>query len=299
MLRITLLLALLTGPASAADAPVDAARPEPVQPRPTVLEPAVAAVPPARTRVATGTGAAGTTDPALPAHATATDAGATVTRPRQNPRWSAPTTPAPQVGYAPQATQPLPGYPGFSQASSGQVGFPSATSNTGQLGSLFTDLKASRPGDVLTIVITQEAVANATADKSSGRQVGMAFDGGSGLLSFLPSFGLDLQTDNKGSTNDTSSFNVATTFTVTVTELLPNGNLKVEGKQVVNMDGRDQWVKLTGEIRPYDVKPNNTIESTRVANVEIEFVGTRAHKPRKGVFDVIGGALESLFGWLF
>jgi len=297
MKRHTYYLALLTCPALAAEGPVDAARPEVTQPRPTVVE--TMPVAPARTDAGSVSATAVAASPALRSDAAASDADTALSNPRHSLRWDAPTTPAPQVGYAPQATQPLPGYPGFSQTSTGQPGFPSATSNTGQLGSLYTDLKASRPGDVLTIVITQEAVANATADKSSGRQVGMAFDGGSGLLSFLPSFGLDLQTDSKGQTNDTSSFNVATTFTVTITELLPNGNLKLEGKQVVDMDGRDQWVKLTGECRPYDVKPNNTIESTRVANVEIEFVGTRAQKPRKGLFDVIGGAFESLFGWLF
>ncbi len=298
MQRFTILLALLTLPALALDGPVDASRPEPLTPRPTVLEtPAEPA--PARTDAGTGGGTAVAAAPALHSDTAAGEAGAAVTRPRHSLRWEAPTTPAPQIGYAPQAAQPLPGYPGFTTASTGQLGFPSATSNTGQLGSLFTDLKASRPGDVLTIVITQQAVAAANADKQSGRTVGLAFDGGSGLLSFLPSFGMDLQTSNQGTTNDTSGFNVETTFTVTIAELLPNGNLKVEGRQVVNMDGRDQWVKLTGEIRPYDVRPDNTIESTRVANVDIEFVGTRAQKPRKGLFDVIGGALESLFGILF
>ena len=304
MQRLTICLALLTWPALAADGPVDAARPEPLSPRPTVIETA-AAVPaaplaPPRTGSATlAAASAAASTPGLRTNTTWTDAAMVVEAPRHSLRFAPPSGPAPQVGYAPQAAQPLPGYPGFSPASAGQVGFPSATSNTGQLGNLFTDLKASGPGDVLTIVITQQAVAAATADKQSGRTVGMAFDGGAGLLSLLPSFGLDLATSNKGSTNDTSSFNVATTFTVTIIEALPNGNLKVEGRQLVNMDGRDQWVKLTGEIRPYDVKPDNTIESTRVANVEIEFVGTRAQKKRKGLFDVIGGALESLFGILF
>ncbi|NUQ00868.1 MAG: flagellar basal body L-ring protein FlgH, partial [Armatimonadetes bacterium] len=115
----------------------------------------------------------------------------------------------------------------------------------------------------------------------------------------LPSFGLTFDSGSTGSTNDTSSFNVATTFTVTVVEVAPNGNLIVEGQQVVNMDGRDQWVKIRGEVRPYDVTPENTVESTRVANVRIEFVGTRARQKRKGLFDVVVGAIESLFGIFF
>ena len=49
-------------------------------------------------------------------------------------------------------------------------------------------------------------------------------------------------------------------------------------------------------MRPYDVTPDNTVESTRVANVRIEFVGVRDRGKRKGLFDILGGALEALFG---
>lgn len=219
--------------------------------------------------------------------------------PTGNQRYAPPAGPAPQVGYAPQTLPPLPGYPGIAPTAGGQPGFPSRTTGTGALASLFTDLKACGPGDVLTIIISQQAVAAANANKNSQRDVKIGFDGGAGLLSFLPSFGLTYQGGANGKTNDTSSFNVATTFTVVVTEVAANGNLLVEGQQVVEMDGRPQWVKLSGEVRPYDVNPNNTIESTKVANVHIEFVGTRARERRRGLLEVIGGAIESLFGIFF
>ncbi len=278
--------------------PADAPKPEVAGPAPTTV-----AAAPAKPPVAGG----GSISPALPVTASAplpgtpvaTDRGNTPDAPVDRIRYAAPSGPAPQVGYAPQAGAPLPGYPGIPATAGGAPGYPSEARGTGPLTSLFTDLKACRPGDVLTIVITQQAVAAANASKESGRQAGVDFDGGAGVLRFLPGFGMNLSTSSTGSTKDTSNFSVATTFTVTVVETSPNGNLVVEGQQVVNLDGRDQWVKLRGEVRPYDVKPDNTVESTRVANVKIEFVGTRARQKRKGVLDFIGGALESLFGLFF
>lgn len=214
-------------------------------------------------------------------------------------RYARPVGPAPQVGYAPQVQSPLPGYPGIPQQAGGVSGYPSRIMGTGSLASLYTDLKASAPGDVLTIVITQQAVAAANAKKTDGRTAGISFNGGAGLLQFLPSFGIDFQSGHEGKSDDTSGFNVSTRFTVVVKSLTEAGNLLVEGEQQVEMNGRPQWVKIQGEVRPYDVNPDNTIESTKVANVHIEFVGVRAPKKHKGLFDMIGGALEGLFGIFF
>ncbi|MBI2298649.1 MAG: flagellar basal body L-ring protein FlgH [Armatimonadetes bacterium] len=216
--------------------------------------------------------------------------------PVANLRYAAPTAPAPQVGYAPQAGQPLPTYPGFPASAAGMPSYPAHAAGAGSLASLFTDLKACQPGDVLTIIITQQAVAAANADKKSDKDLSISMDGGTGLLSLLPAFSVGQTGSSQGKTDDKGSFSVSTTFTAVVTAITPNGNLLVEGEQEVNMDGRPQWVKLRGEVRPYDVSANNTIESTKVANVHIEFVGTRSRLKRKGLFDIIAGAIESVFG---
>ncbi len=258
-------------------------------------------VPPARTGSRNAAAAPAGEAPAGSAGAApSTEANERARVPAERPRFAPPADPAPEVGYAPQAGAPLPAYPGVAAAATAVGSYPSRVLSTGPLANLYTDLKACQVGDVLTIVIAAQATAEANADKSSTRDMGMDFGGGTGALArLLPAFGMSYKGSNKGNTKDSSSFNVGTTFTVTVTGLAPTGNLQVEGQQVVNIDGRDQWVKIKGEVRPYDVKPDNTVDSTRVANVRIEFLGVRAQKKRKGLFDIIGGAFETVLGWLF
>ncbi|MBI5834568.1 MAG: flagellar basal body L-ring protein FlgH [Armatimonadetes bacterium] len=220
--------------------------------------------------------------------------------PVANPRYDMPTTPAVAVGYAPQAAGPLPTYPGLGGPTMPLTGNPAQTIGAGPLVRLFTDIKASGPGDTVTIIITQQAVAAANAAKSSNRDTSGTFNAGTGLLSFLPAFSFGWKGGNTGKSDESGNFSINTTFTAMVAAVLPNGNLQLEGQQQVLMDGKPQWVKLTGECRPYDITADNTIASTKVANVKIEWNGLRGKTGTgKGLFDVIGGAIKSLFGWLF
>ncbi len=278
-----LILFLLAAPA---DAPpvVPPLGPEPAGPR--------AAVPPLRPSTAMWVPLVG-----LEA-AAAAERGSAQRTPSANPRYAPPGR-EPLVGYAPQVGGPLPGYPGVPYSAAGDPGYPSRLAGTGPLASLYVDLKASQPGDVITIVITTQAVAAANAAKTSGQTADVGFDGGAGLFSILPGFSLGYEGSQNGSTNDTSDFQVSTTFTVVVRDVAPNGNLLVEGEQVVNLDGRPQWVKLSGEVRPYDVTRDNTVPSTKVANVNIEFQGTRSRANRPGFFERVAHAIEGLFGIFF
>jgi flagellar L-ring protein precursor FlgH len=218
--------------------------------------------------------------------------------PLPNPRFAQPVSPAPWVGYAPQASGPLPAYPGFPSGVGGQTGYPSQAVGAGAMAQLYTDLKASRAGDVLTIVVTQQAVANASGARTVARDFGIDFQKGTGFLSFLPDGGIEGGASTTGRREQNGSFTMATRFTVTVAEVLPNGNLLVQGSQQVMMDGKPQSVKLVGEVRPYDVSAGNTIESTKVANVHIEFDGLQSNRG-KTVLDMLARAVERLFGIFF
>jgi len=269
-----------------AAAPTPATAPAPVDPGPARL----AAPAPNPDPVAT--------PPAGPGPAALLPGAPNETTPLANARYELPTSPAPLVGYAPQAAGPLPAYPGVPLVAPPLPGNPTQTVGAGPLMRLFGDVKASQPGDVLTIVITQQAVAAANADKSGERSAETAFDGGSGAFRMLPGFGLVYTGKQSGKSNEKGSFSVATTFSATVVALKPNGNLVVEGEQCVTMDGKPQKVRIRGEVRPSDVKADNTVESTRLANVTIDWGGLR-DQPRKGFLATVGKALGALFGWLF
>ena len=140
--------------------------------------------------------------------------------------------------------------------------------------SLFADNKARRVGDTLTVVITETGAASSVAATKTAKTESLNYGPGFGpLLSNLKNFGLNggINSDASGSTTRTD--NLSASISVTVKEVLPNGNLVVEGKRKVGMNAETQEITLTGVVRPTDIAPNNTIASPLVADAQIQYGG--------------------------
>jgi flagellar L-ring protein precursor FlgH len=60
---------------------------------------------------------------------------------------------------------------------------------------------------------------------------------------------------------------------VTVVELLPNGNLKIRGEKRVTLNQGDEFVRLSGIVRPVDITPSNDIDSSRIADATFMYTG--------------------------
>ena len=95
-----------------------------------------------------------------------------------------------------------------------------------------------------------------------------------------------------GSTTRGSS--LTTKMTTRVVEELPNGILKIEGKQNITVNGEEQEIVVSGLIRTQDISPDNTILSTYVADAEISFKGAGVLGDKQEP-----GLLTRLFNWLF
>lgn len=164
---------------------------------------------------------------------------------------------------------------------------------------LFADSKGSKVGDIVTILIAETSTAskqaNTTTSKDSSENLNMTkiFGLGSnmGITDFLGSGNpLDpsLTTSNKeafkGAGSTSRSDRLTATMTAVITEILPSGNLQIEGKRVVKVNNEKQTLVLTGVIRPVDVAYDNTISSTLIANAEIQYEGkgVLADKQRVG-----------------
>ena len=63
-------------------------------------------------------------------------------------------------------------------------------------------------------------------------------------------------------------------LTVTVTEVLPNGVLRIRGEKWLSLTNGDEYIRLTGLVRPQDITPDNTVPSQRIANARIAYGGT-------------------------
>ncbi|WP_409706462.1 flagellar basal body L-ring protein FlgH [Limnobacter sp.] len=148
---------------------------------------------------------------------------------------------------------------------------------------LFEDQRARLIGDTLTIQITEQINAEQTNSKSASRSddVSLQLPGIPGLL-----FGqADLKPIDKSASSSkdfsgsgqTKAANTLTgTITVTVSEVLPNGNLRVIGEKQIGTNREVETIRFSGVVNPRNILPGNVVPSTRVADARIEYKGQGA-----------------------
>ncbi|MEJ5250900.1 MAG: flagellar basal body L-ring protein FlgH [Chthonomonadetes bacterium] len=161
--------------------------------------------------------------------------------------------------------------------------------------SLYADRKAVKEGDVLTVLIYESTTASSRADTKTSKSDSASTKPGVGpLLSLLPEWSVSGQTGSQASGSTTRSGTLVGKISVVVKEVLPNGNLKVEGTRTVGVNGEKEKIVLTGVVRPEDISPENTVPSTAIAQAEIHYEGkgTVGSKQREGL-------LTKLLKWLF
>lgn len=146
--------------------------------------------------------------------------------------------------------------------------------------SLFGDRKAHFVGDVITVTLSERTVSRKSSGVATGKKSGVNFNAGP-LLGVNPSFkGNELTTTLSqdrtfdGSADADQSNSLQGNITVTVAEILPNGNLIVRGEKWITLNRGDEFIRISGIVRPDDIEPNNTVVSTRLANAKISYSGT-------------------------
>lgn len=143
---------------------------------------------------------------------------------------------------------------------------------------LFEDRRARMVGDVLTIQLQEKTSARqsstSTIDRSGSTK------GAIGALPFLSASRLSKLGAEGSSSNafegkgETGSDNLFTgTITVTVIEVLPNGNMVVSGEKQVGVNQNVDVLRFSGVVSPTTVQPSNTVLSTSVADARVEFRG--------------------------
>jgi len=141
---------------------------------------------------------------------------------------------------------------------------------------MFEDRRARHVGDVLTIVINEKTQAGKKAS-SNGSKTG-AVDSSIGAVVGLPFKtvqGSGVKADSSASYDDKSAIDSSNLFSgyisVTVTEVLPNGNLVVAGEKQIALDKSTEYVRLSGVVQPDTIQAGNTVSSAKVADARIEY----------------------------
>lgn len=149
--------------------------------------------------------------------------------------------------------------------------------------SLFEDRRANRVGDMLTIRLVEQTTSSKSAKTAinkenttsigvptiAGQQPGALQNrvGGSNAVQ------LDSSTEFSGDGSSQQNNNLAGTITVTVANVLPNGYLMVRGEKWITLNRGDEYIRLSGIIRPEDIDSSNMVDSTRVADARITYSG--------------------------
>jgi flagellar L-ring protein FlgH len=147
---------------------------------------------------------------------------------------------------------------------------------------LFSDRKARRSGDIITIVLKESTVSQKKSNLNSTKDTTDTLDNPTLLGAPLGLGKLDLATslkakrDFKGKGDAAQSNNLQGNISVTVSDILPNGVLLVRGEKWLTLNRGDEYIRISGMVRPDDIGPDNTVLSTRVANARISYSGTGA-----------------------
>jgi flagellar L-ring protein precursor FlgH len=194
-------------------------------------------------------------------------------------------------GSAPQVEESLP--PTMVM----QQDYPEATSGAiyraGTEVRLFEDLKAGRVGDILTVRLAERTDASKASSTSTSKSSSASLENPvvlgrpvtrDGVAILDGSIGGDRSFDGEGSSSQSNS--LEGDITVTVVERLPNGNLRISGEKWLTINQGKEFIRLTGIIRPYDIEPDNSVFSNRIADAHIAYSS-------KGVL-----AAANRMGWL-
>jgi flagellar L-ring protein precursor FlgH len=149
---------------------------------------------------------------------------------------------------------------------------------SGPQAGMFADRKAAARGDILTIVVAESAIASSSQSTSSSRDsslddsIARFLYGGLGKIrGELPSTRGTGKAGYSGGGDISNSQSLSARAAVLVTDVLPNGNLVIQGVRVVRFSGETQYVVLHGLVRPDDIARDNSVVSTNIADARVEF----------------------------
>ena len=148
---------------------------------------------------------------------------------------------------------------------------------------LFDSRRAHRVGDIVYIIIAENfkgsGNASTTSDGSNEATYGIPelfgyknVFGSKADMAKLIEAKRSNKTEGKGATSRSNTLTAK--LAVRVVEIMPNGNLKIQGSHFTQVNGENHYVTLTGVIRGSDIAPDNTVSSSLIADASIDYGGT-------------------------
>jgi len=160
--------------------------------------------------------------------------------------------------------------------------------------SLVSNIKARRVGDLITILITESSSAKSSAKTKADNKSETSGGPGLGILNFIKPWDMTVENKYKGDGDTQRKGNLQAEMTARIVEVLHNGDYRLEGTRMININGEKQLIEITGICRPRDIMPDNTILSTYISDAQIAYNGS-------GIVNDAAepGVVTKVLNWLF
>ncbi len=143
------------------------------------------------------------------------------------------------------------------------------------LPSLYSDIKAHQVGDVLSVIIVENANASRQSKSNSklNSEIGMGAKSSGNIANFLPVFGGSgsFNSKHQGEDGTSQSDRLTGRISVRIVEMTENGMFKIKGERKLNVNGEENLMKLEGYVRPRDITSANTVYSYNIADARITY----------------------------
>lgn len=139
--------------------------------------------------------------------------------------------------------------------------------------SMYADPRATAVGEVITIILAEETSAQRSSSYANSANARSGGSAGLDAPTLSGTFGMDAEFKNQSdSENETMQSDLLQgTITARVTDTDDAGNLLVEGERRLNVNGVTHLMRVTGTVRPLDVRSDNTLFSYEIADAEVEY----------------------------
>lgn len=160
--------------------------------------------------------------------------------------------------------------------------------------SLVSNMKAHQLGDLITIIITESSTADASSKVETDNKSETSGGPGLGFLDFIKPWDMTVENKYAGDGTTKRSGNFRAEMTARIVEVLHNGDFRLAGTRMVNINGEKTLIELTGVCRGADIEPDNTLMSTYISDAQIAYNGS-------GVVDDSSdpGVVTKILNWLF
>jgi len=188
-----------------------------------------------------------------------------------------------------------------------EVSLDGAIYSRSNAGFFLGERRAQRVGDVLTVKLAENLNATKALNAAGAKNNSIAmtlpnalFGGGALNIPALRDGGANLAASNTSTTTGTVTADQSNTITgditVIVTRVYENGNLWIQGQKMLSVNQGEEYVRVSGVIRPEDIQAGNVVSSTKIAQAQITYTGAGDlnDNTKQGWFGRIVGALAPL-----